>query len=63
MSCFLGNGELMLVETAGDRFLGTVELVGDEFIVRSGFVGRPTVVLPEDVVQLVLASELELDEE
>lgn len=63
MRCFLGNGELMLVETEDDRFFGTVELVGDEFVVRSGFVGRPVLVLPEDVVRMVLASELELDEE
>ena len=63
MSCFLGNGELMLVETEDDTWLGTVELVGEEFVVRSGFVGRPVVVLPDAIVRMVLASELELDDE
>lgn len=63
MGAFLGHGELMLVETEDDRFLGTVEVVGDELVVRSGFVGRPTLVPQEDVVRVWLASELDLDED
>lgn len=63
MGAFLGHGELMLVETEDDRFLGTVEVVGDDFVVRSGFVGRPTLVPQEDVVRVSLASELDVDED
>lgn len=59
MGTFLGHGELMLVETEEDRFLGTVEVTEDVLVVRSGFVGRPVVVPQEEVVSVVLASELD----
>lgn len=59
MGSFLGHGELMLVETDEDRFLGTVEVTGDVLVIRSGFVGRPVVVLQEDVVRVELASDLD----
>lgn len=39
----LAAGELMVVETEDDWFLGTVEVAGDALIVGSGFVGRPVV--------------------
>ena len=63
MGSLLGHGELMLVETEDDWFLGTVELVAGELVIRSGLVGRPVVVLPENVVRIVLASDLDLDDE
>jgi hypothetical protein len=58
---FLGHGELMLVETEEDWFLGTVEVTGEALVVRSGFVGRPVVVPHDEVVRVVLASELDLE--
>ena len=63
MRSLLGHGELMVVETDDDWFLGTVELGAGELVIRSGFVGRPVVLLPEDVVRIVLASDFDLDEE
>lgn len=59
MGSFLGHGELMLVETDEGRFLGTVEVPEDVLVIRSGFVGRPVVVLQEDVVRVGLASDLD----
>jgi hypothetical protein len=62
---FLGHGELMLVETDEDWFLGTVEVTVevtvDALVVRSGFVGRPVLVPHDEVVRIVLASELDLE--
>jgi hypothetical protein len=58
---FLGRGEVMLVETDEDWFLGTVEVTAEALVVRSGFVGRPVLVPHEEVVRVVLASELDLD--
>ncbi len=53
----LGSGELMVVETDDDLFLGTVEVRGDALVIRDGFVGRPTLVDVNDVVGLTLAYE------
>ena len=53
----LGSGELMVVETDDDLFLGTVEVRGDALVIRDGFVGRPTLVDINDVVGLTLAYE------
>lgn len=50
-------GELVVVETEDDWFLGTVELAGDVLIVRSGFVGRPVVLAAEDDRRIVPAAE------
>jgi hypothetical protein len=58
---FLGHGELMLVETDRDWFLGTVEVTVDALVVRSGFVGRPVLVPHDEVVRIVLVSELDLE--
>ena len=55
----LAAGELVVVETEDDWFLGTVEVAGDALIVRSGFVGRPVVLSPEEVVRIVPAAEFE----
>lgn len=58
----LAAGELVVVETEDDWFLGTVEVAGETLIVRSGFVGRPVVLAVEEVVRIVPAAE-HLDEE
>jgi hypothetical protein len=58
---FLGHGELMLVETDEDWFLGAVEVTVDALVVRSGLVGRPVLVPHDEVVRIVLASELDLE--
>ncbi|MDB5876465.1 MAG: hypothetical protein JWQ07_5907 [Ramlibacter sp.] len=52
----LGAGELMVVETEDDWFLGTVELTADGLAVRNGFVGRPRVLAPEEVLRVVPAA-------
>lgn len=52
-----GSGELMVVETDDDLFLGTVEVRGDALVIRDGFVGPPTLVDVNDVVGLTLAYE------
>jgi hypothetical protein len=48
----MANGEVMVVETELSRFLGTVEVRDGEFVVRSGFVGRPVVLSASDVVSV-----------
>lgn len=53
----LAAGELMVVETEDDWFLGTVEVAGETLIVRSGFVGRPVVLAVEEVLRIVPAAE------
>lgn len=54
---FLAAGELVVVETEDDWYLGAAEVTPDGLIVRSGFVGRPVVLAHEDVVRVVPASE------
>ncbi len=56
-------GELAVVETDDDWFLGTVELTADVLIIRTGFVGRPAVVPHEDVVRVVPAVEYLAEDE
>ena len=52
---FLAAGELVVVETEDDWFLGTAELTVDCLIVRTGFVGRPTLLAHEDVLRILPA--------
>lgn len=60
---FLAAGELVVVETDDDWYLGTAEVTPEALIVRTGFVGRPTVLAHEDVVRVVAAVEyLDTDE-
>ena len=59
MTRFLGRGELMVVETDKDWFLGTVEVLPDAIVVRSGFAGRPSVVLHDEAVRVVPATDLD----
>ena len=49
---WLSQGELLVVETEDDWFLGTVEMSGGVLVVRSGFVGRPVLVESESVVRI-----------
>ena len=53
----LADGELLVVETADDWFMGTVEVTTDGAIVRTGYVGRPTVLALEDIVRIAPAWE------
>ena len=49
------KGDLLVVET-DDTYLGTAEALGSVLVVRSGFVGRHTIVPLAHVVSLGLAS-------
>lgn len=50
---WLAGGELLVVETEDDWFLGSVELRAEVLVVRSGLRGHPTSVPHEDVVRIV----------
>lgn len=58
---WLAAGDVLVVETDDDWYLGSVEVRDDCVVVRSGFAGRPVVVPVEDVVRIVPASEYEPD--
>jgi hypothetical protein len=53
----LAGGELVVVETEDDLFLGTAEVLADVVVVRSGFVGHPKILAHEDVVRVTPFSE------
>jgi hypothetical protein len=55
----LAHGELVVVETDEDGWLGTAEVRDGDLVVRSGFRGHPVVVAIEDVERITLASEHE----
>ena len=52
MRNLMANGEVLVVETDLHRFLRTVEVRDGEFVVRSGFVGRPTVLSAAAVISV-----------
>jgi hypothetical protein len=52
MRNLMANGELVVVETQDARYLGTVEVREGDFIVRSGFAGRPVVLSASEVVSV-----------
>ncbi len=54
---FLADGELLVVETADDHYVGTVEVLESQLIVRSGYVGRPVLLRPEQVIRIAPAAE------
>jgi hypothetical protein len=58
---FLAGGELVVVETEDDRFLGTAEALAGGLVVRSGLVGRPTVVAHADVLRVTPFAEWDDD--
>ena len=51
------HGELVVVETEDDVFLGTAELTADGVVVRTGFRGHPVTIPAEDVLFISPASE------
>ena len=51
----LAGGEIVVVETEDDIFLGTAEVVDGHLVIRSGYVGRPVVLTALDVVSVVPA--------
>jgi hypothetical protein len=54
---FLADGDLVVVETEDEQFLGTAEVVQDCLVIRPGHVGRPLRVPLADVVRMTLAAE------
>jgi hypothetical protein len=57
MRTFLAAGQLLIVETSDDRYLGTAEVVGGNLVIRSGYVGRPTLLEVTDVETVTVASD------
>ena len=48
--------QFVVVETEGDVFLGTLDVLdADHVVVRSGYVGRPGVIRLEDIEMITLA--------
>ena len=57
MRALLSHGEVLVVTTDEDQFLGTVEIVDGMAVIRSGYVGRPVLVPVEDIVAVQPAHE------
>jgi hypothetical protein len=57
MMMFLAHGDLVVVETEDEQFLGTAEISDDCLVVRPGYVGRPLRVPLTEVIRVTLASE------
>jgi hypothetical protein len=53
----LAHGEIVVVETDDELFLGTCEILDGHAIVRSGYVGRPIVIPLDDIEAVIPASE------
>ena len=56
MEKLLAEGQIVVVETEDDWFLGTAEMADGTIVVRSGFVGRP-VVLDAELVQSIIPAQ------
>lgn len=56
---FLAGGQLLVVETEDEQFLGTAEVAQDSLVIRPGYVGRPLRVPLTDVLRVTLACEHE----
>lgn len=56
MRHFLAEGQIVVIETEDDWFLGTAEMAGGNVIVRSGFVGRP-VVLEVELIRSIIPAQ------
>jgi hypothetical protein len=56
MGELLADGQIVVVETEEDVFLGTAEVSDGHVVVRSGYVGRP-VVLPLPRVRRVTPAD------
>ncbi len=62
-STTLFGGQVVVLETEDDHFLGMVDVDSDGwFRVRSGFRGHPHLVDPDDVVSVSLATQHPLAE-
>jgi hypothetical protein len=59
MSSLLADGQILVIETEDDAYLGTAEVVDGQMIVRSGFVGRPVVLALSAIQRITPASEHE----
>ena len=57
----IAHGELVVVETEDEAFLGTAELTAAGIVVRTGYRGHPVLIAAQDVVSISPASEA-LDE-
>lgn len=57
MSHVLAHGELVVVETDDDAFLGVAEVLDAHLIVRNGFVGRPVLIPLAEVVSISPAAD------
>ena len=57
MGSKLAGGQIVVVETEDDRFLGSAEVVGEQLVIRSGFVGRPLVVDLAEVERITLVDD------
>jgi hypothetical protein len=56
-------GQVVVVETEDDHFLGLIDVDDEGWIrVRSGFRGHPHLIDPDEVVAVSLASEHPLSE-
>ena len=55
----LAAGQLLVVESEDDAWIGTAEVVGDLLIIRSGFRGHPVLLPLEDVRRITPADECE----
>jgi hypothetical protein len=53
----IAHGELVVVETEDDVYLGTAEFRNGSVIVRTGYRGHPTRVPMQDVTGITVASE------
>ena len=63
MTSYLADGQLLVIETDDDAYLGTAQVDGDSLVVRSGNVGRPTILAITDVQRITVASEHPLVED
>ena len=52
-----------MIETDESTYLGTAQVDGDNLVVHSGFVGRPTVLPVTEVLGVTLATDHPLVEE
>ena len=51
----LANGEVVVVETEDDAYLGTAEVQDGHLVVRSGHRGHPVVLLLSEVLSVIPA--------
>jgi hypothetical protein len=56
---FLAHGEMVVVETESDHYLGTVEVVDGQVVIRSGLRGHPTSVPLSEVMRVTPAADHE----